>query len=114
MTKVLERDKTMFTRWCEWHEAHPEFYKMFERLALQVAAAGHKECSVALLFERIRWEHLVRGLPADEIAHATIPNAYRSLFARLFLHHHPELPKFFHVMPLTAVSPEEEKLIGAL
>jgi hypothetical protein len=68
-----------------------EVAALFERLALQVAQAGHSRYSADAVLHRIRWHmHIERGDREFKCNdHWTAP------LSRWFLAKHPELPKFF-------------------
>lgn len=68
-----------------------EVVTLFERLALQVAKAGHGRYSADAVLHQIRWTmHIERG-DRD----FSINNNWSSQLSRWFLAKHPELPKFF-------------------
>lgn len=69
----------------------PEVSVLFEKLALQVAGAGHERYSADAICHRLRWHmHIERG-DRDFV----VNNNWTSVLARWFLARHPELPKFF-------------------
>lgn len=64
---------------------------LFERLALQVAKAGHERYSADAILHRIRWHmHIERGNREFKCN-----DHWTSQLSRWFLAKHPEMPKFF-------------------
>lgn len=74
-------------RFAEFHRANPHVYAEFERRALQLHRAGARRIGAKAIAERIRWDINIRTL-GDEYK---INNSYTALYARLLIHHHPEL-----------------------
>lgn len=68
-----------------------EVVVLFERLALQVAQAGHSRYSADAVLHRIRWTMNIERGDRD----FAVNNNWSSQLARWFLAKHPELPKFF-------------------
>jgi hypothetical protein len=65
---------------------------LFERFAMQAAAAGHKRYSARGVAERIRWRTMV-----ENIGDYKVNNNWAAPLARCFLSRHPELPGFFEL-----------------
>ncbi len=49
-------DKTVQQKFFEFHEANPHVYNLLVRFAREVKARGKNRTSIALLFNRARWE----------------------------------------------------------
>ncbi len=52
--QVLPPDR-IAKRFEEFHEEHPEVYKIFKQLAFQIREAGHKHYSSRSIVHQIRW-----------------------------------------------------------
>lgn len=93
----------MFADYKKWDEKNPHFYPLFERFALQLADRGHRQIGVALIFERIRWESMIRtdGEPWK------LNNNYRAIYARRFMRDHPRFDELFRLRELTAFTEGE-------
>lgn len=72
---------------------------LFERLALDVAAAGFTHYSADAILHRIRWHNQIekgnRGFKAN--------NNWTAPLARWFLKRNPHLPKFFELRERTEI-----------
>lgn len=73
-----------------FHAEHPEVWRLFERRALDLIAAGQKRFSARDLFGLIRWE-LAMARSGD----FKINNNFAALYARRFETHHPKHEGFF-------------------
>lgn len=90
-------DQDMIEQYKRWDAKNPEFYPLFCRFTKQLIERGFKNIGVALIFERIRWESMVRteGDPFK------LNNNYRSIYARRFMAEHPEHEGVFRVRGVT-------------
>lgn len=71
-----------------FHADNPEVWTLFERFALEAADAGASRIGARLVWERLRWEGLVRATRGGEpfkLNDHLVP-----FYARLFLQRHPE------------------------
>lgn len=115
MTRDTSRDKINEAFWA-FHEKHPEVYQLFSEFTFQLILAGYEHGSAKLIFERIRWETMVR---ADAKGPVKLNNNYTSRYARLWEHRNPLYPGFFRRRALNPVSsnsvrvPPEERRYGA-
>lgn len=73
-----------------YHAEHPEVFELFERFALQIAAAGRRHYGAKSVFERIRWHAAISG--GEDFK---LNNNFTALYARWFHEQHPELAGFF-------------------
>lgn len=71
--------------------ANPHVYTLFERYALEVAGAGHRNYSAKAVVERLRW-HLAFEVKDSEVR---INNNFTCHFARLFHARNPEHGSLF-------------------
>lgn len=77
--------------------ANPHVYGQFKAFAYQLKNTGHKRASAALIFERMRWESLVRGSSEQGLPELKINNSYRSIMARKLVHEDPSMEGFFQM-----------------
>lgn len=83
----------------DFHERCPEVYDALARLAREWKAAGHANGSIALLWERLRWEMGVQmGDWLDDAP--ALNNNHRSRYARLLMWNEPDLAGFFQTRQL--------------
>jgi hypothetical protein len=89
-------DREMFEKYKEWDARNPQFYPLFCRFANQLIERGHSNIGVALLFERIRWESMIKtdGEPFK------LNNNYKSIYARRFMRDFPEHEGCFRLREL--------------
>lgn len=69
----------------EFHRENPQVYDEVKRRALELYRAGARRVGVALIFEAMRYDHLIRTRGEK----FKMNNNYRALYARLLL---AELP----------------------
>lgn len=90
-------DRSIDARFAEFHAAHPEVYAALVRLAREGKAAGHTKLGIGMLFEVLRWEHMVRP---DDSEPYRLNNVYRSRYARLVMDQEPDLAGIFDTREL--------------
>lgn len=78
---------TIERRFNEFHKQNPHVYMALEDLALRAHAAGVKRLGIAALVETLRYSASLQTV-GDAYK---INNNFRSLYARLLIHQHPEL-----------------------
>lgn len=93
----------IYAEYLRWDARNPHFYPLFERFTLQIAERGHRRLGVALIYERIRWESMIR---TDGDAWK-LNNNYRAIYARRFMRDHPEHDGIFQLRELTAITENE-------
>src|SRR5688572_7112813 len=76
-----------------YHAAHPRVYQLLRRFAFEAKAAGSRRLSINMLFERVRWEHLVT--PSAKGADFALNNNHRAYYARLLMEQEPDLAGLF-------------------
>ena len=91
-------------KWWAWHKQNPEFYHLFKRFTFEAANRGHRNLSAWLIVNRIRWETMIVTTGDDY----KISNDYIALYARLFMHKHPQYKGFFRTKPMKRVYIAEE------
>ena len=67
-----------------FHTNHPEVYEGLVRLAYQAVNAGRERIGIKMLFEVLRWEWIITGLP-DASEEFKLNNNYTSRYARLIM-----------------------------
>ena len=80
-----------------FHTNHPEVYEGLVRLAYQ---ADRDRLGIKMLFEVLRWEWIIRGLP-DDAEEFKLNNNYTSRYARLIMESEPGLEGVFETRRLT-------------
>ncbi len=93
----------MFESYQKWDDANRHFYPLFVRFTLQLADRGHRNIGVALIFERIRWESMIRTVGEEW----KLNNNYRSIYARRFMRDYPHLDGLFRLRELRAITETE-------
>lgn len=73
-----------------WLADHPEIYDLVVELARRWTAAGHRQCGIGFIWERMRWDLGVRTGRAPELN-----NSYRAVVAREVMKREPDLAGFF-------------------
>lgn len=96
----------IYAAYLAWDADNPHFYPLFVRFAKQLADRGHRNLSSKLLFERIRWESLVR-FKAGEGEDWKLNNNYTPIYARRFMAEHPRYGDLFRLRELRAMSEKE-------
>lgn len=79
----------------EFHEAHPEVWRLFVKFTREMVARGFNNYSTNAIFERIRWETDA----ADEDGRSTfkLNNNHRPYYARWYMNTFPEHRGFFRI-----------------
>lgn len=85
-------DDSIGHRWIAFHAAHPEVGEALLRLAREWRRARpDSECSLKMLWERLRWETAI----GDPDANYRLNNIYTSLYARWLMETYPDLAGLF-------------------
>ena len=87
------------SRFETFHARHPDVYDKLVALAFTAAWYGRTRIGIGMLFEVLRWEWTLAGLP-DDAEQWKLNNNYRSRYARLIMADHPELDGLFEVREL--------------
>ena len=95
-------DDTIQGQFARFHTKHPEVYEALRTLAFQAKDRGRTKLSIGMLFEVVRWEWTILGLP-DESELWKLNNNYRSRYARLLMDENPALDGIFETRVLTAL-----------
>lgn len=78
-------------RWWKWHLQNPQVYERIEHEALLYAETGKKRYGVWPIVGHLRHMENLRTTGDDY----KISNDFQALFARLFIHLHPEHSQLF-------------------
>lgn len=89
-------EATIREAFLRFHAENPHVYDELVRLARQAHDRGARKIGIGMLFEVLRWGHLLRTSGDD----FKLNNNYRSYYARLILHRHPELDGIFELRRL--------------
>lgn len=79
-----------------FHRDHPEVYELLVRLTRQAVAAGHDRIGIAMLYELVRWEHMVG--PSNPTYR--LNNNYKSRYVRMIAAREPDLATVFETREL--------------
>ena len=93
----------IFAAYKKWDEANPHFYPLFIRFATQLAQRGYRNISSKLLFERIRWESMIRTVGEEW----KLNNNYTPIYARRFMRDYPQHDGLFRLRELRALTEAE-------
>jgi hypothetical protein len=80
-----------------FHHANPDVYRSLVKLARQWKAAGHDRCSIAMLFEVLRFDVGLKTTSPDGLK---LNNSYRSRYARIIQANEHDLRGFFETRAL--------------
>lgn len=95
----------IFAAYREWDTKNPHFYPLFERFTIQLAERGHRNLSSKLIFERIRWESMIRTVGEEW----KLNNNYTPIYARRFMRDHPRFGELFRLRELRAITESEAR-----
>lgn len=93
-----KRPLTLDERFQAYHEAHPEVFAAFKRLATDLLRRGRQHYGAGAIFEVIRYEQALRGGVDDD--GFKINNDYRSRYARKLIAEDPRFANFFELRKL--------------
>lgn len=79
-----------------FHETNPHIYARLRDLAFQAKQSGARRIGIKALFERLRWDYMIRSR-GDEFK---LNNNYHSRYARLLMEREPELAGLFELRNL--------------
>jgi len=89
---------TIEERFQKFHQSNPQVYREICLLAEQAMGAHRKRISMKMLFEVIRWNHMIRTDAKD----FKLNNNYHSRYTRLIMQDNPELGRMFEIRELHA------------
>jgi hypothetical protein len=88
---IFAPPSTIDAAFWKFHKENPQVYDKLVELAYQAKRLGKRRLGMKMLFEVIRWEHLVHTR-ADDFA---LNNNYTSRYARIIEERNPELRNMF-------------------
>ena len=91
--------KSIDEKFWAFHAAHPEVYDELVRLARMGVVAGRHRLGIKQLFEVLRWNRTIQGLPDDD-EEFKLNNSYTSRYARLIMAQEPGLGDVFETRVL--------------
>lgn len=88
---ILAPPSAIDSAFWKFHKENPKVYEKIVSMTEEAKLAGRKRIGMKMLFEVIRWQHLVhtRG---DDFA---LNNNYTSRYVRILEDDHPELAEMF-------------------
>lgn len=82
-----------------FHHANPHVYDRLVGMAREWHAAGHRKCSMKMLFEVLRWHEGIDTFTDDDLV---LNNSFTSRYARLIAANHPDLAHLFETRALAS------------
>ncbi len=95
---IFAPPSTIDAAFWDFHRKNPQVYRKLIEMTQQAKAAGRKRVGMKMLFEVIRWEHLVHTR-SDDFA---LNNSFTSRYTRILQERHPELADMFEVRRLSS------------
>lgn len=92
MANVTKTPSTSYATFEAFHEANPNVYQEFKKLALRLIAKGYTRISSKMLIEYIRCSRLLITKSDDRFK---INNNYTALYSRKFVREYPQYKKLF-------------------
>lgn len=87
-------DASIQMRFEAFHRNNPQVYTILVRLARRGRGAGRNRLGMKMLFEVVRWEWIIAGLP-DDSEEFKLNNNYTSRYARLIMEQEGDLTGIF-------------------
>ena len=94
--KMKTSKKSIQERFENFHSKQPEVLESLIGLAIDWKDAGHDACAIGMLWEVLRWQRGIEGLPDPE-EEFKLNDHYRSRYARMIMDVTPDLEGFFQV-----------------
>jgi DNA integrity scanning protein DisA with diadenylate cyclase activity len=88
---ILSPPSTIDQAFWNFHRKNPQVYQKIIEMTRAAKQRGKRKIGMKMLFEVIRWEHLVHTR-SDDFA---LNNNYTSRYARLLFEEYPELAQMF-------------------
>ena len=86
-------------RFVRFHSRNPDVYEALCTLARRAKRAGRSTIGIGMLYEVLRWEWIITGLP-DSAEEFKLSNDYRSRYARLIMDDEEDLDGIFNLRSL--------------
>ena len=94
-------DASIQARFTAFHLRNPKVYEGLVTLARQAKNAGRHKLGMKALYERLRWDWMLEGMP-DDAEEWKLPNDYTSRYARLIMTVEDDLDGMFETRELRA------------
>lgn len=91
--EMLSAQSNIELRFMRFHNANPAIYELVKRFTLELIHNRHKNGSISMVIERVRWETKVKT--SDPPQEFKVSNEYRAHYARLFMRDFPQYKGFF-------------------
>lgn len=86
------------SQFADFHAANPDVYDRLVQMTEQLVARGRTKVGMKMLFEVLRWEHLLRT--TDPNSDFKLNNNYTAHYARLIMQQEAHLSDVFEVRGL--------------
>lgn len=96
----IARSKSIEEAFNQFHALNPYVYANLVALAMQMHARGRKRIGMKMLFELLRWNHMLHT--QDNQSEYKLCNNYTSRYARLIMENETALDGIFATRKLTA------------
>jgi hypothetical protein len=80
----------------DYHKDNPLIYRYIDQFAREAIQAGYKNFGMAMIWERMRWEIMVKTRDQN----FKFPNNHRAYYSRLWNKNNPNHPNFFRTAVL--------------
>jgi len=87
-------DRTIEEAFRDFHARNPGVLRELVAMTRRAKERGRTKIGMGMLFEVLRWNRIVEGLP-DETEDFKLNNNYRSRYARMVMHRYPDLDGMF-------------------
>lgn len=94
-----EQQRSIDERFAAFHAKHPEVLEQLVAMCRQARSRGRRHLGIGMLWEAMRWNRLLEGLPDPAETHY-LNDHYRSRYARLLMAEYPELDGIFETRQL--------------
>ena len=89
---LLGEPNTCEERFLEFHQENPHVYDRLVAMCRRLTAKGHKKIGIAMLFEVMRWDHMLAT--SDEPY--KLNNNYKAYYARMIMASEADLAGVFN------------------
>lgn len=100
MSSPLVQQRSIATRFADFHAANPGVYTELVDMARQLQVRGYTRIGIELIWSAFRWNRMMRTT-ADEYGFK-LNDHFRSRYARLIMATEPDLADFFNTRALRA------------
>jgi hypothetical protein len=86
----------------KWHEQNPQVWREFEKLALELIAAGRKRYGAKCIMEVVRFNRMI-----ETRTDFKVNNSYVTYYARIFAIKYPQYEGFFEERKIKGLKEQE-------